>query len=165
MDLDLKQAIRDFMVDDRTLDDAVRNNARIELRSIVGDHIYDGRKKQNAGPHAITLAGLGGQTNNQLAGPAGIMTPVIDITTWSKDGDAREAIRSRLDIALRDLLHQFRGNLNSEIAVQICNLEGEPFDRPISPIDASDGWTHRRSYSFMFAYVRTVPATAQAAVI
>lgn len=163
--MDLKQAIRDFLVDDRTLDDAVRNDARIEIRNIVGDNIFDGRKRQGAGSFAITLAALGGQVTNGLAGPAGIVSPVVDITTWSKDGDGYEGLRARLDTALRTLLHQFRGALNESITVQICNLEGEPFDRPIAPIDASDGWTHRTSYSFMFGYSVTVPGGATAAVI
>lgn len=163
--MDLKQAIRDFLIDDRTLDDAVRNDARIEIRNIVGDNIYDGRKRQNAGAFAITLSTTGGLVSNGLSGPSDIAQPVIELTTWCKDGDGREGLRSSLDTSIKTLLHQFRGKLNDSIMVQICNLEGEPFDRQIAPIDASDGWTHSRSYSFMFGYTITVPGGSAAAVI
>ena len=163
--MDLKQAIRDFLVDDRTLNDTVRNDARIEIRNIVGDNIFDGRKRQGSYKFAITLDSLGGDVANALDGPVGIAMPMIDISTWGKDGDGHEGLRARLDFALRSLLHQFRGKLNDSITVQICNLEGEPLGRPIAPIDASDGWTHRKSYSFMFGYSITVPGGAAAAVI
>lgn len=163
--MDLKQAIRDFLIDDRTLDDAVRNDARIEIRNIVGDNIYDGRRKMPPVCFAITIDDTGGQVVNAIDGPAGIRMPVMDITTWCRDGDGREGLRARLDNALRSLLHQFRGALNDGISVQICNLESEPFSRVIPPSDASDTWTHTRSYSFMFGYTITVPGGSAAAVI
>ena len=164
--MDIQQAIRDFLIDDATLNDAVRNDARLELRELVGDKVYDAVRPQDVGPYAITISGARGSVLSGLAGPIDVGTPVLDVTVWCSRAEPIKALeRGRIYRAIRALFHQFRGSLNEDMAVQTMHLEAEPFDTTAPPRDGSDKWTHRRTFPFLVVHDIAAPARAAAAAV
>ena len=155
--MNIKLAIRDFLIDDETLEDVVRDEARQEVRNFVGGSIYDSSRPANSDSVAIVISRGGGLMNNRLDGlELGCKQPIMDFTVWTKDGGTQGS-DELIYRNLTTLLHGYRGPLNDEIEVQTIRLEAEPFDRPLRPIDASPRWTHRKTMSFLVAWCERQP--------
>lgn len=152
----IKQALYDFITDDNTLADPVRNNAREILRDYIGDNVFDARRPQNTANIALTLARGAGTVHNGLSKPLDCAQPTIDVTLWTKDGV--DGNSDEIFTALKQLLHQYVGPLNADFSSKSLLLTAEPFDRPVSPVDGTDGWKHRKTMSFSIAHNVTAPA-------
>ena len=156
--MNIKQALYDFLTSDDVTLSTLRDEARQRVRELVGAAIFNTRRPVGTPSVAITLARASGFVANGLLAPTGIEQPVIDFTVWSRSIPGAEQTADDLFTALKTLFNQYRGPLNDSITVQAIHLETEPFDRPIAPIDSSDGWRTQTTFSFQVGYAVNAPA-------
>jgi len=154
----IKQALYDFLTDDSTLSDSVRNTARQNLRELIGTRIHNNRRPRGTDEMALTISKSSGFVLKGLSKPVNCAQPILDFTIWSIDKPYTEGNDEKAFDALKSLLHQYRGPLNDTVSVQVISLESEPFEQPVAPADLSDGWTHRQTCSFLIGYNTTAPA-------
>lgn len=150
--MSIRAAIRDFLLSDVTLTDTGRNTAREMVRQIVGRRVFNSRRPKGAEGLAVTLSRGGGQVLSAIDSPLDCSIPEIDFTIWSRDVPGDEGKAERLYTAMVKLMNQYRGPLNDEVNVQTMQLEAEAFDQPVAPVDGTDQWRNRKSFSFMVAH-------------
>jgi hypothetical protein len=156
----LEQELVYWMADAVPLADSVRDDARTQIRSLIGDQIYSARRPIGTGPLALTVERVGGDVNYHLLNQVSAINQMIDLTLWAKEiksGTPVTLIAMRLAEYFRRLLSGFRGTYGT-LSIQQVELEGEPFSDAVSPADASDNWSYRyvMPYSFWFT-LATMP--------
>lgn len=150
-----------WMADTVPLSDEVREDARTQIRSMVGASIYAARRPLGTGPLALTLERIGGDVGYHLQNQIDVVQQIIDITVWAKEiKTGTPATLHALNMCeyIRRLLSAFRGTIGA-VTVQQVELENEPFADAVSPADASDNWAFRyvMPYAFWFR-LATLPA-------
>jgi hypothetical protein len=156
----LEQELVLWLADAVPLADSVRDDARTQIRALIGDQIYSARRPIGTGPLAITIERVGGDVYYHLLNQASAVNQTLDITLWAKEvksGTPVTLIAMRLSEYFRRLLSGFRGTYGA-LAIQQVELENEPFADAVSAADASDNWSFRyvMPYSFWFT-LATMP--------
>lgn len=148
----LEQELVLWMADTVPLSDSVREDARLQIRALIGDQIYAARRPIGTGPLAVTLERSSGEVNYHLLNQVSAINQQIDITLWAKEiktGTPIALVSARLVEYFRRLLTGFRGTFGT-LVIQQVELEAEPFADAVSPADASDNWSFRHVMPYSF---------------
>jgi len=156
-----EQELAAWIVSTTALSDATRDDAKEQIRILVGGAIYNARRPRSTGPLAITIERIGGEPNYHLTNQATTVSLILDVSVWAKDTQqTKSPTLQALKVVdyLRRLLSAYRGSIGNVTVLQV-EIENEPFEDAIEPRDASDKWLFRYVIPFQFWYqLATIPA-------
>ena len=160
----IDQALCEFLTSKTAMTDATREEGRQTLRKLIGEHVYDGREPRGDGPACITLQEAGGEIHSAIKSPATIQSPNFRLHVWTRDDEDNDysgsELKSEIIEALRKLLPQYQGALNSSISVQTISQLSAPTVQNDTDVTALDDWKYHTSILYMIGYVATVPTGA-----
>ena len=149
-------AIYDFLTSTLPMSSAVRNNARRVLRHYVGNEIYTTYRPQNDVDHLIVLTHEGGEVLGALHDLPQRAYSEVSIDLYSVNRD-----RYEIALALKQLLHQYQGELNVDYSTQGILLDSEPLETPIEPLGAGGDWLFRTSFPVTVEHNQLLPSIPQ----
>ena len=143
--------------------DAVREAARADIRTRVGDWVFAATRPKTAvtGAVQITVQWQNARDFAALAAPAGPLVPLLEIDVWGRDTDTKSGqYESRMTAAaLWQMLQQFRGPFTDDLgALQVQTITNETWNElPTQPRERSDAWVYRWATSWEVAVEVDLP--------
>lgn len=143
-----------WMLSADALTDTVRNDAKTNIKDMVGAAIYNARRPRGTGALAITIERNGGYPNYALIGQTNTVSALLDISVFVKDtqiGPAPTLQALKVCGYLQRLLTGLRTTMGT-VVVQQVEIEHEPLEDALEPQDASDKWLWRYVNPFQIWY-------------
>lgn len=135
-----------------------RNDARRHLQNRLGVNSYFvSRRPANSGHSAVVMSRITTERDNHLRGEVPWPQAYIQFELYGKDPDAgyRNDVHAQL---LRLALNSYRGYMGARNLIWIESVTIlRDSDRVIKPADASDHWSHLRSFDAMVRHYEAVP--------
>jgi hypothetical protein len=143
-------------IDDRPLN--CRNDARRNVRDIVGTEVFAGRRPQRSSGHtAISLRTISADSDLPLVGETGTFMDIVECVVWSRgvNADYRCELVGRLvRISLSNYVGWLEPTQDTWCKGVRIEREGQLFSQPGN---ASDDWSVAWSQDMQVAYEAAAP--------